>query len=104
MTFCKAVYWGEQIEGLKHQAKVKALFPLFFFLLLLGDCASRDAASFNPDFVSVRRFQKVKAPQQSGFAAARTADNNQGLSFVQREIDSLNTWVSPKFFIYAFYF
>ena len=80
---------GKEVEGLKYQAEVEALFPHLALPLGGGIVCVEDDRPAHRDGAAVGLFQKVEAAQQGGLAAARGADDGQGLALFQGEADVL---------------
>ena len=79
----------KEIKGLEHQTKVEALLPHLGLPLGEGIVGVKNHIAVDGNGAVVGGLQKVEAAQQGGLAAARGANDGQGLALLQGEADIL---------------
>ena len=89
---------GEQIEVLKHKAKMKPLFANLALLLGGGIRRIPERFAAHADHACVRRLQKVQAAQQRGLAGTGRANDGQRLPFLKGQRDVLEHMGAAKIF------
>ena len=94
---------GKQVEGLKHHAEVEAFFANFGIGLAAAVGGVKDDVAPHRDGALIRGLQEVQAPQQGGLAAARGADDGQGLALLQVKADILQHPGGAKVFFQVIY-
>ena len=78
---------GKEVEALEYQAEVEALAADLSLALDGGVGSVKEELVPHGNAPAVGALQEVEAPEQGGLAAARGADDGQGLALVQGEAD-----------------
>ena len=95
---------GKEVEGLEHQPEVKPLAAHLAVPLGGGVGGVEEWLPVHQDSALIRPLQKVEAAQQGGLAAARRADDGQGLALLQLEADILQHPGGPEVLFDVLYF